>query len=101
MQTASTEGIYTMAIMVDEAIWPYRGTLYAHMMSDQPGQAGLDELHAFAAALGLKRTWFQNKPGHPHYDISQNMRRLAIRKGAQPVTGTELIERNPNRSKYT
>lgn len=86
-------------IMVDEAIWPYKGTLYCHMMSDQAGQAGLDELHAFAASLGLKRSWFQNRPGYPHYDLSENMRRLAIRKGAQAVTGIELIRRNPNKRK--
>lgn len=86
-----------MAIMVGEAVWPYRGTLYCHMMSDQPGQAGLDELHAFAASIGMKRDWFQNKPGKPHYDMSKNRRFLAIRKGAQPVTDREMIERNPNR----
>lgn len=86
-----------MAIMVGEAVWPYRGTMYCHMMSDQPGQAGLDELHAFAASIGLIRIWFQNKPGYPHYDISKNKRYLAIRKGAEAVTDQEMIERNPNR----
>lgn len=80
-------------IMVDDAVWPYKGSLYCHMMSDKKGQAGLDELHAFASALGLKRAWFQDRRGYPHYDLSQNMRRLAIRKGAQAVTGTELIRR--------
>lgn len=87
-----------MAIMVDEAIWPFKHTLYCHMMSDQPGEAGLNELHAFAAKLGLKKQWLQNSsPRNPHYDLSQNMRRLAIRLGAQPVTARELMERNPNR----
>lgn len=86
-----------MAILVDEAIWPYRGALYCHMISDLPGQAGIDELHTFAARLGLKRSWFQDKPRWPHYDLSKNMRRLAIRYGAQSVTAREMVERNPNR----
>lgn len=72
-------------IVVDDAIWEYRNDLYCHMTSDQPGQAGLDELHKFAATIGMKRSWFQDKPGHPHYDLGRNMRRWAIRKGATPI----------------
>lgn len=82
-----------MAILVDEAIWPFRGGLYCHMMSDTPGEAGLKELHAFARQIGLKRSWFQNKPRHPHYDLSSRKRSQAIAAGAQAVTPLELIER--------
>lgn len=74
-------------ICVDEAIWPYRGSLYCHMMTD----GELQELHDFAARLGLRRSWFQNKPGHPHYDLSQGKRLQAIRLGATPVTSEELV----------
>lgn len=36
-----------------------------HLISTNP-----DELHKFAKSIGLKREWFQNKPGKiPHYDI--------------------------------
>ena len=44
-----------------------------------------DELHEFAARLGLKRSWFQSKPGRPeydHYDLTRSKRDLALRIGA-------------------
>lgn len=60
----------------------------SHMMSD----VGVDELHEFAARLGLKRNWFQDKPTHPHYDIlGKTMYAKAIKLGATPVTGHELV----------
>jgi hypothetical protein len=46
-----------------------------------------DELHAFAARLGLKREWFQTRPGRPeldHYDLTRGKREQALRLGAVP-----------------
>lgn len=86
-----------MAIIIDEAIWTFRGNLYCHMISDVPGQPGLDELHEFAARIGLKRSWFQDKPRWPHYDVIDKKRKQAIALGAEEVTGMELVQRNPNR----
>lgn len=42
-----------------------------------------EELHAFAAELGLRKAWFQ-KPGTPiaHYDVTEPKRQLALRLGA-------------------
>jgi hypothetical protein len=57
------------------------------MMTD----GNLEELHAFAARLGLQRRWFQNKASGPHYDLSQNKRWQAIRLGATPVTTREMV----------
>jgi hypothetical protein len=49
-------------------------------------QAGTaEELHAFAARMGLRREWFQSTPGRPekdHYDLTGPGRDLAIRLGA-------------------
>jgi predicted RNA polymerase sigma factor len=45
----------------------------------------LDELHEFAARLGLRREWFQSKPGRPekdHYDLTRVGRELALELGA-------------------
>jgi hypothetical protein len=45
----------------------------------------LDELHEFAARLGLRRAWFQSKPGRPendHYDLGRAGRERAIELGA-------------------
>jgi uncharacterized protein DUF4031 len=59
-----------------------------------------EELHAFAAKLGLRRSYFE--PGRPrvdgspsphwHYDITAGKRQQAIHLGAQPVTSRESIE---------
>lgn len=74
-------------IYVDDAAWPYRGTMYCHMMTD----GDIQELHDFAAQLGLRRSWFQDKPSGVHYDISKNKRYQAIRLGAVAVTTREML----------
>lgn len=56
-----------------------------------------DELHAFAERLGLRRAWFQSKPGRPwhdHYDLTREGRRRAIDLGAVPVPWREAARRN-------
>jgi hypothetical protein len=55
-----------------------------HMQADTP-----EALHAFAAKLGLKRAWFQSRPGRPdrdHYDLVARRRDKAILLGAIPET---------------
>ncbi len=76
-----------MTIYVDNPIFPFRGQMYCHMASDE----NLTELHQMATRLGLKRSWFQNKIGHPHYDLSPNKRALAVQNGAVQVSSIELI----------
>lgn len=54
------------------------------MQADTP-----EALHAMAAKLGLRRAWFQTKPGRPerdHYDLFRSKRELAIQLGAIPET---------------
>ena len=46
-----------------------------------------EELHAFAAKIGMKRSWFQEKTSITgrdlsHYDLVPNRRAKAIRMGA-------------------
>jgi hypothetical protein len=63
-----------------------------HMQADTP-----HELHAMAERLGLRRAWFQSKPGRPwhdHYDLTQSKRQQAIQLGAIPVTWREAGQRN-------
>ena len=74
-----------MAILVDEAIWPWRGRRWAHLVSD----AGYEELHAFAAGLGLRRMAFQGD----HYDVPAEVRDRALDLGAEAVGGRELLGR--------
>ena len=74
-----------MAILVDTPIWPFRGRLWCHLVSD----TSYDELHVLAEALGIPRRGFQGD----HYDLPEEMRAAAIALGAQPVSGRELITR--------
>ncbi|MGZ4589610.1 MAG: DUF4031 domain-containing protein [Actinomycetes bacterium] len=74
-----------MALLIDEPIWPFRGELWCHLVSD----VSYDELHVLAAALGIPRRGFQGD----HYDVPARMRDQAIELGAQSVTGRELITR--------
>ena len=74
-----------MTLLVDEPIWPFRGRLWCHLVSD----TSYDELHVVAEELGIPRRGFQGD----HYDIPAEMREDAIALGAQPVTGRELITR--------
>lgn len=74
-----------MAVLVDEPIWPFRGRLWCHMVSD----TSYDELHEVAQAMGIPRRGFQGD----HYDVPAERRDAAIALGAQPVTGRELITR--------
>ena len=65
---------------VDRAVWEWRGQRWCHLLTDTD-----EELHAFAAALGLKRAWFQHRPERPwqdHYDLPEEVRRAAVRAGA-------------------
>jgi hypothetical protein len=52
----------------------------------------VEELHDMAAKIGLKRCWFQNKPGHQHYDLRETKRTLAIANGATPVTRRQMYD---------
>ena len=45
----------------------------------------VEELHAFAERLGMRRAWFQTQPGRPekdHYDLTAAGRIKAIELGA-------------------
>ena len=54
-----------MTVYVDDAVTLWRGRRWAHLMADS-----LDELHAFAARLGLPRHAFQDKTSGAHYDVN-------------------------------
>lgn len=66
----------------------------AHMMSDLPGDEGSIELAAFAAKIGLRAAWLQNR-GTPteHFDLFDGAIQRAISAGATVVEGRELVSR--------
>jgi len=74
-----------VTILVDDAVWPWRDHLWAHLVSDE----SYAELHVFADLLGIPRKAFQGD----HYDIHADLRVKAIELGAQPIGGKELVAR--------
>jgi hypothetical protein len=83
-----------MTIYVDP-LMPWGWKLYGrkvdscHMFTDQ---ADLAELHEMAMKIGLKRGYFQNKPGRPHYDLVKSRRDAAIEAGAEEVPFKRAVE---------
>jgi hypothetical protein len=61
---------------------PYPRASWSHLWPDIPDESGIRALHEFARHIGLKREWFQDKPGFPHYDITGRYRLAAIASGA-------------------
>ena len=61
------------------------GTRWCHMVSD----TSEEELHVFAARIGLRREWYQRY----HYDLTSARRQAAVAAGAEQVSGTELVRR--------
>lgn len=87
-------------IMVDELQkWPTALRIFqagaCHLTTDGP----LDELHAFAARIGLRREWFQNHPLAPHYDLTVGRRARALAEGAVFVPAREQAKARQARRK--
>jgi hypothetical protein len=87
-----------MAVYVDDlraaprsVRWPYDRA--CHLVADSA-----EELHVFAARLGLRRQWAQkSRRGLLHYDLTSGMQIKARRMGAVHVRGckaaSELFSR--------
>ncbi len=70
-----------MAVYVDDAVHPWRGERWAHLMADT-----LPELHAMAQRLGIPWRAFQNRPSGAHYDVPSALRETAIALGARAIS---------------
>jgi len=78
-------------IYVDAPIWkksPTGRQLYAHMVADS-----LDELHAFAAQIGVKPHFFHKAKSGWHYDITITQHPTALASGAQLVDSRVVLEK--------
>jgi hypothetical protein len=80
-----------MSVYVDD--WRQTATVrgitsrWSHLTADNT-----DELHVFAARLGLPRRAFQTKPGKPlfdHYDVTEELRERAVTLGAISLSWRE------------
>ncbi|MFA7454891.1 MAG: DUF4031 domain-containing protein [Desulfobulbaceae bacterium] len=86
--TATTGGVYVDALRpcVPNARWPWDKS--CHLLADS-----VEDLHRFAAKLGLRRSWFQDHSILPHYDLTVGMRQRAIMQGAREIDSRELAKR--------
>ena len=75
-------------LYVDHMRYPFGRMLMNHLMADTH-----QELEQAIIDLGLPPGIIQH-PGEPkeHLDVSESKRALAIRQGAKPITGRELVE---------
>ncbi|MFF4711222.1 DUF4031 domain-containing protein [Streptomyces eurythermus] len=72
-----------MTLYVDPPAWPGHGRLWSHLVSD----ASYDELHAFAARLGLPRRAFDGD----HYDLPEHRYADAVAAGAVEVGSRDVV----------
>ncbi|WP_018658149.1 DUF4031 domain-containing protein [Actinomadura flavalba] len=72
-------------ILIDPPLWPARGRVWSHMVSD----VSFAELHAFAAELGMPPRAFERD----HYDVPEELYAAALAAGADPVGCQELLRR--------
>ncbi len=75
-----------MTVLIDTPVWPWRGRLWSHLVSD----VSYEELHAFVAReLGIPLRAFQGD----HYDVPEDLYETCVAAGAQPVACRELLSR--------
>ncbi|MGH3095428.1 MAG: DUF4031 domain-containing protein [Streptosporangiales bacterium] len=72
-----------MTLLVDPAVWPARGRMWCHLVSDE----SFAELHAFASGVGLPTEAFHRD----HYDVPADRRDEVLDAGAYEVTARELV----------
>jgi len=74
-----------VTILIDPPQVPWRGRMWSHLASD----TSYDELHAFAARLGVPERGFDGD----HYDVPAEAYDDLVAAGAVPVRSRELVER--------
>jgi hypothetical protein len=72
-------------ILIDPPLVPAHGRLWSHLVSDE----SYDELHAFAASIGIPARGFDRD----HYDVPAERYDDVVAAGATPVSSRELVAR--------
>jgi len=71
-------------IYVDDMAIKKNAKVWYHLMSNENN----DEIHTFAARLGLKRIWYHVD----HYDLVQSKYQQAVIFGAMPISAKEMVK---------
>ena len=90
--------VYVDPVMEHGGSKSFRWPRSCHMYADS-----LAELHAMAAAIGMRRAWFQSDARLPHYDLVPARRSRAVELGAVQHTRGQCAEfmRRTNRAGQT
>lgn len=72
-----------MTVYIDPPVWPGHGHLWSHLISD----VSFDELHRFAAEVGVPPRAFERD----HYDIPSHRYAEVVRAGAVEVSSREVV----------
>lgn len=76
-----------MSVYVDKLRdWGWKLGPSCHLIADT-----IEELHEFAARLGLKRQWFQHNSSCPHYDLTAGRRAMAVQLGVTELADKEFV----------
>ena len=75
----------TVAVLIDEPIWWFKGRRWSHLVSD----TSYDELHEFAERAGIPRRGFQGD----HYDVPEEYFDELVSAGALLTSSRELLRR--------
>lgn len=67
---------------INREVWKWGAS--CHLFADT-----IEELHVFAAQIGMRRRWFQDKD-LPHYDLTTRRRRAAVALGAVELNREEV-----------
>jgi Protein of unknown function (DUF4031) len=78
---ATAVTVYVDDFRIQATVGPYKAH-WSHLFTDSPN---IEELHTFAASIGLRRSWFQDKQSGAHYDVTDKYRQRAITAGAKAV----------------
>ena len=74
-----------VAVLIDAPIWWFKGRRWAHLVSD----VSYDELHEFAARVGIPRRGFHGD----HYDVPEDHVDAMLRAGAVSTSSRDLLHR--------
>jgi hypothetical protein len=72
-----------VTVLIDPPRWAAHDRLWSHLVSD----TSLDELHAFAASVGIPSRGFEGD----HYDVPQERYAAVVAAGATEVDGRTLL----------
>jgi hypothetical protein len=79
--------VYVDPLMSHGWILHGRSVKNCHMFTD----GTLEELHAIAARIGMRRSSFQASASIPHYDLTPERRAAAVRAGAVEVDRRQAV----------